>query len=145
MNNITHAIHHDLMIDAPIEKVYKAISYPADLINWWPQQCSGTPKEGAEYNFQFGPEYNWYGVVEKSIPNQSFHIKMTQSDEDWNPTSFGFELHEKKNKIALSFSHRNWAECNEHFRISSFCWAMLLNGLKNYAERGEIVPFEKRS
>ena len=141
----THTIYHDLVIEAPIAKVYEAISQPSGLVNWWPQQCTGIPKKGEEYNFFFTQEYDWYGEVEKAEENRAFHIKMTKSDKDWDPTSFGFDLKESDGKVYVCFVHKNWPSCNEHFRFSSFFWALLLNGLKNYVEKGVIVPFEERS
>lgn len=69
---------------------------------------------------------------------------MTDSNEDWNPTTFGFNLEEQENGIYLRFSHKGWLENNDELKHSSFCWAMLLNGLKNYVEKGIVVPFEER-
>ena len=80
----------------------------------------------------------------KLAKNESFYIKMTESDEDWDFTTFGFDIERKDKSVLVEFSHIRWPECNAHFRRSSFCWAMLLNGLKNYLERGIIVPFEER-
>lgn len=138
-------IYHDLVVNVPVEKVFEAISNPKHLINWWPLRCKGTPKMGNEYNFYFTPEYDWYGKVSKLIPNQSFYIKMTKSDLDWNTTTFGFDLKEANGNTELRFSHIGWPECNSHYRVSSFCWAMLLKGLKDYLEKGIILPFEQRS
>lgn len=139
-----HSIFHDLVIQAPIEKVFQGISNPEDLENWWPLRCKGIPKEGEEYNFFFTEEYDWFGKVITCEENKSFAIKMTKSDEDWNPTSFGFDLEESSNQVLVKFWHKGWPECNAHYRRSSYCWAILLNGLKNYLEKGIIVPFEER-
>lgn len=76
--------------------------------------------------------------------NESFFIKLTKSDADWNGTIFGFELEKIEQGTYVRFSHRNWSNENDHFKFSSFCWAMLLNGLKNYLEKGIVVPFEER-
>ncbi len=138
-------IYHDLFIDSTVEKVYEAVSQPKHLINWWPLKCKGVTEVGQEYNFYFGDDYNWFGKVVMLIPNETFHIKMTRSDANWNPTSFGFDLEQTDGKVHVKFWHKGWPECNFHFKHSSFCWAMLLNGLKNYVEKGEIVPFEKRN
>ena len=138
-------IYHDLIIKASLESLYEAVSEPIHLINWWPLKCTGKPELGAEYNFYFTPEYDWFGKVVKLIPNHSFYIKMTRSDLDWDPTTFGFEMTEGNGKVNLSFAHLHWAERNAHFRIASFCWAMLLKGLKDYVEKGVIVPFAERS
>lgn len=136
-----HSITHDLVIDVPIAKIFEAITEPEHLINWWPLRCK---KTGDEYNFYFTPDYDWYGKAVKLVKNESFYIKMTESDEDWDFTTFGFDLERKEKSALVKFWHIGWPECNAHFRRSSFCWAMLLNGLKNYLEKGIIVPFEER-
>jgi uncharacterized protein YndB with AHSA1/START domain len=141
---MTYSIHHDLLIKAPIHKIFEAITEPEHLINWWPLKCEGIPKENEDYNFFFASEYNWYGKVIKLEKNKSFYIKMTKSDADWDPTSFGFDLEQQKGDVLIKFWHVGWPECNAHFRRSSYCWAMLLNGLKNYVEKGIVVPFKER-
>ncbi len=141
---MTHSIYHNLLIKSPLEKVYEAVTNPVHLINWWPLKCTGNPLEGETYNFYFTPEYDWYGQVIKAEKNRSFHIKMIKSDEDWDPTSFGFDLEDLKDAVQIKFWHVGWPKCNEHFKRSSFCWAILLNGLKNYLEQGVIVPFDQR-
>lgn len=140
----TYAIHHDLFIQATAASIFQAISQPERLTQWWPLRCEGEPREGATYNFHFAPEYDWYAEVLKCVPEQHFHLKMTQADEDWNPTSFGFDLVAVDGGVQVSFWHRGWPACNHHFRRSSYCWAILLKGLKDYVEKGTVVPFEER-
>ena len=70
---------------------------------------------------------------------------MTASDKDWNETTFGFDLADTEQGVLQKFSHINWPEINHYFKFSSFCWAMLLNGLKNYFETGAVIPFNDRN
>ena len=70
--------------------------------------------------------------------------KLTQAMPDWMNTKVGFILSPEKEGTKVSFYHRDWVEPNEHFAISNFCWASLLNGLKQYVEKGIVVPFEQR-
>ena len=140
----SYSIHHDFVIKASVENVYDAITNPKHLVNWWPLTCKGVAQVGEEYNFNFTDQYDWYGRVVKAEENKSFYIQMTKSDEDWNPTSFGFDLIETSEDTQVQFWHKGWKTCNAEFRQSSFCWAMLLNGLKNYIERDVIIPFEER-
>jgi hypothetical protein len=114
-------------------------------VNWWPLKCKGKAEAEGEYNFYFSTQYDWHGVVTDIKPNRIFFEKMTQSEPDWDETIVGFEMAEENGTTQLRFSHTNWQECNSHFRTSSFCWAMLLKGLKDYVEEGIILPFEKRS
>ncbi|MFY0604794.1 MAG: SRPBCC domain-containing protein [Flavobacteriaceae bacterium] len=117
---------------------------PKHLNNWWPLASSGAPKSGNTYNFNFTDAYNWYGKVVECNTNATFYIKMTASDSDWNPTTFGFDLEEHNGVVSVKFSHTNWPACNTEFKQSSYCWAILLQGLKNYVEKGIVIPFEDR-
>ncbi len=147
MDIVSHGfnIYHDFVINAPLEEIFNAISQPEHLNNWWTNRCTGYPELGAKYNFYFTEEYDWYGKVITCQPNQAFHVKMIKANEDWNPTSFGFNLEQLEEGVQVRFWHIDWPECNHHFRQSSFCWALLLNGLKNYLEKEIIVPFVERS
>ncbi len=140
-----HTIYHNFVINSSKEKIFESISDPDHLINWWQAKCTGKPEPRAEYNFYFKPEYDWWGKVTQCEPGKSFHIKMTQSDKDWDPTSFGFDLEDTQNGVQVNFWHANWPECNQHFKVASFCWAIQLQGLKNYVEKGIIIPFEHRN
>ena len=70
---------------------------------------------------------------------------MIKADVGWNPTTFGFDLLQKDGKTLVRFFHKDWPEQNHHFRKSNWHWALLLKALKDYVERGVIVPFELRS
>ncbi len=142
---MSYSIFHNLTIKAPLKTVFDAISKPEHLNNWWTLKSSGSPILGSEYNLNFTDPYNWFCKVSKVKDNVSFHLKMTESDKDWLPTTFGFDLESKEHGTLLKFSHVDWKEDNDHFKHSSFCWAMLLNGLKNYLENGDIIPFEERN
>ncbi|MEP5611145.1 MAG: SRPBCC domain-containing protein [Cyclobacteriaceae bacterium] len=138
-------IHHDLYVEnSKADKVFEAITIPKHLNNWWPLKSSGEPKVGTTYNFYFTPEYDWNGEVIQSEPYKTFHVKMTSADKDWTPTSFGFDLEEVEGGVSVQFWHFGWPERNHHYRRSSWCWAILLKGLKDYVEKGVIVPFGER-
>jgi hypothetical protein len=146
MNEKNYHIYHDLLINVSAEKLFNAVSKPKELINWWPLACSGEEKTGATYNLNFTDTYNWFGKVICYKPNTAFHIQMTIASQEWNATSFGFDIEEISNqKVQLHFWHKNWQDCNTEFKQSSFCWAMLLNGLKNYVEKGIVISFEERA
>lgn len=142
---MSNNIYHNLVVKASENDVFDAVSQPRHLDNWWTLKSSGSPILNSEYNLNFTDEYNWLCKVIKIIPNISFHLKMIDSDKDWNPTTFGFDLAPNKNGTLVQFSHVNWPEDNHHFRHSSYCWALLLNGLKNYLEKGTVIPFEERN
>ncbi|WP_027136931.1 SRPBCC family protein [Gaetbulibacter saemankumensis] len=138
-------IYHNFVINVPAKAVFDAVSLPDHLDNWWTLKSSGIPVLGAKYNLNFTDNYNWFCKISQLEINSSIFFKMTKSDTDWDSTTFGFDLEEKHGQTYVRFSHINWPKDNDHFKYSSFCWAMLLNGLKNYLEKGEIVPFQNRN
>ncbi|WP_452224102.1 SRPBCC family protein [Lacinutrix chionoecetis] len=141
---MSYTIYHDLVIKTSKEKVFSAITQPKYLNNWWTLKSSGKPELEAEYNLNFTDKYDWYCKVSQVNPNESFYLKITNANEDWNPTTFGFELKDHEHGTLVEFTHSNWQVNNHHFRNTSYCWALLLKGLKKYLETGIIVPFNKR-
>jgi uncharacterized protein YndB with AHSA1/START domain len=138
-------IYHSLPIKTSASKIFEAVSNPFHLEKWWPLKCSGEAKIDAMYNFNFTDAYDWYAQVNHCIHNESIYFKMTKSDPDWDSTTFGFSIEELKGNTWLHFFHKDWQTENQHFKHSSYCWAVLLKGLKNYLEQDLIIPFEERS
>ena len=137
-------IFHDLPIDAPVSRVYDAISTPAGLDAWWTKRSAGTPREGAEYELGFGPDYDWRATVTRAVAGSEFELGLTRADADWLGTRVGFTLEPRKAGTWLRFRHSGWPDVNEHYRISCNCWALYLRVLRRYLQHGETVPYEFR-
>lgn len=137
-------LFHHFPIKARVEEVFRAVSSPSGLDAWWTERSSGVAELGSEYELWFGPEHDWRASVLKCTPNTGFELELTRADGDWLGTRVGFELEERDGVTHMRFAHTGWSEANEHFRVSSFCWAMYLRLLKRFVERGEIVPYERR-
>jgi hypothetical protein len=69
-------------------------------------------------------------VITKSIDNEVFELRIIKAEEDWKGTLAGFNLLEKDWNIHEEFYNTGWSEISEHYKISSFCWAMYLRFLK---------------
>ena len=137
-------LFHYFPINAPLEKVYEAVSTPKGLNIWWSKSSVGKPSQGDTYKLSFGPEYNWTAVVSKYVLNKEFELQFTNSDKDWNGSKVGFTLNNRDDITEVHFYHMGWKEDNEHYRISNYCWAMYLRILKRHLEFGEEVPYEDR-
>ena len=137
-------IFHDFPIKAPIDAVFRAVSTPEGLDSWWSNRTSGELAHGAEYNLWFDPQYDWLAVVSKYVPPTDFELEMTRSSDDWMGTRVGFQLNENEGITHVRFHHTGWPEANDHYRGSSFCWALYLRLLKRYVENGEVVPYQER-
>lgn len=137
-------IFHDLHINASPAKVFKAVTSPSGLNSWWTVRSSGEAGEGNTYTLWFGPKYDWRAVVRTAVPNVEIAWEVTDADEDWQGTRLGFHLVDQEGSTKVQFYHTGWKEANEHFRRSSYCWALYLRHLKRFVERGDVVPYDQR-
>ncbi len=138
-------IYHSLFIKAPINEVFYAISTPDGLDLWWSDQSTGTPGKGELYSLNFTENYQWEARVEEWENDALVTYRMTEADEDWLDTKVTFKINHSGNKIRLDFEHCGWKKANDHFRISSYCWANYLRILKRNLELGEFVPYDERN
>lgn len=137
-------IFHYFPIKASAARVFQAVSTPAGLDSWWTKRSTGRPKENAEYQLWFSPEYDWRARVSKFVPGREFEIEITKADKDWQGTRVGFVLQEQEGTTQVHFHHTGWPSSNEHHRVSCYCWAMYLRVLKRNIEFGEVVQYEDR-
>ena len=137
-------IYHHFSIRKSPSKVFENIITAKGLDNWWTKSSEVKPELGGMYVLDFGPGYIWKAVVTKFTPDKIFELEFTEADRDWIGTKVGFMLVPDHDKTNVSFYHTGWTQENQHFKISSYCWAMYLRILKRYTELGEQVPYEKR-
>jgi uncharacterized protein YndB with AHSA1/START domain len=137
-------IFHDFPINAPRARVFKAVSDPQGLDAWWTKTAAGEPREGAEYDLGFGPQYAWRARVTGVVPDSEFELQLVAADVDWTGTRVGFRLDGNGGTTQVRFHHTGWPTLNEHYRISCYCWAMYLRILRRFLEHGETVPYEHR-
>jgi len=134
-------IFHSFPVNAPIEQVFNAVAVPDGLNQWWTLSSSGQPATGTTYELYFAEDYDWRATVIKAEPPFYLELEMTNATPDWQGTRVIFSLKEKDGGTSVSFSHLGWPANNEHFRTSSFCWAMYLRIMKRYVEFGETVKY----
>lgn len=137
-------IFHNFPINVSPSRVFEGISTHEGLDRWWTKSSVAHPAAGSAYTLDFGPGYIWKAVVTIYQPVKHFELQFTDADEDWLQTKVGFTLTEKKEGTGVAFYHTGWRENNEHYRGSSFCWAMYLRILKRWLEFGEVVEYEIR-
>ncbi|PIF46353.1 uncharacterized protein YndB with AHSA1/START domain [Chryseobacterium sp. 52] len=138
------SILHDLEVDATLENVFQMVSVPEFLNEWWAHYCQGIPESDSEYTFEFSKDFIWKGKVSKLNAPYEIEFLMTEADADWTGTKVGFILKETENGTGISFYHTDWKDTNDHFRKTSFCWAMYLRILRQFVEEGLHVPYSER-
>lgn len=137
-------IFHTLYVNADREKLFSAISTPEGLNEWWTKSSEGSAILGSVWKLHFGSGYDWEAVVTICEPMKSFELQITSADTEWVNCKVGFKLLENDEVTALEFYNSGWKSAEDHFKISSYCWAMYLRILKRYVEFGEHVPYGSR-
>ena len=137
-------IIHEFSVKAHRRDVYRMFSTPDGLNKWWTQESS-EDTDDQTFQLQFGPKYHWQAKVTRRESPAAFELQMTQAHPDWLGTRVGCDLWEERDKVTrVRFYHSGWPEQNEHWRGSSFCWAMYLRLLRRHLEFCETVDYEKR-
>lgn len=142
----------DIIIQAPIEKVYQAITKVEELRKWWTYDCSfDSAKLSDKYTFRFGAIYKTMQVkelvlnekviwkcVEHFYPDESL-IK----NNEWEGTEIIFYLtNNLDNGTLLDFTHVGLTPELECFDICQKGWNYFLNeSLKAYLEAGSGKPY----
>ena len=137
-------ILHDFPIKASLSRVFRAVSAPADLDQWWTLTSAGEPRAGAEYALGFGPGFDWRAKVSRCVRDAEFEFTLTRADPEWVGTKVGFLLTPNGGPTNVRFHHLGWPKETGHYRISCYCWAMYLRVMKRYLEHGERVPYDRR-
>lgn len=129
-------IYHDIEIHCLQETLFDAVTLPAHLDRWWTVRSEGRPETDAVYSFYFSDDYDWRAKVMECHRPDSITYLMTAADKDWMNTLLSFEIRSLNRQTqVLRFEHRNWSSTNDHFRKTSYCWALYLNDMKKFLEK----------
>lgn len=134
-------IRHHLTIEAPLKKVYDAITTEQGLRGWWTVDTTAKPEIDHVNHFRFGAQYfNKMKVVELTPPT---HVawECVDGDKEWIGTILTFELEDRDSIIFLKFSHLNWETESEFFGFCNHQWGRYLDSLKSLCETGKGQPF----
>jgi uncharacterized protein YndB with AHSA1/START domain len=137
-------ILHDLPIRATPAAVFTAVSSPAGFDAWWTLGAAGEARVGADWELFFGEEYDWRARVVRCDSDRAFALEITHATADWVATTVSFVLEPRGEATWLHFAHTGWRDADEHYRTSSYCWAMYLRLLTRWIEHGEAIAYEQR-
>ncbi len=146
MPNITHY----LVINAPAETVYKAVTEEAGLASWWAKNTIAKPEVGFTDEFIFGDSSkNYKGegrhhnkmLVTELVPNTLARWDCKGGDPEWIGTRLSFEMTPGEGKTELMFTHADWAAQTQFFANCNYFWGMFMTSLKQYCETGTGTPY----
>ena len=157
-------IRHEVLIWAPVEQVYRALTTQEGLSGWWTPDAQATPERNSVARFPFGSEYcKEMKIMELTSPTQVKWTCITGADE-WVGTTLSFILQpgDKDTLLAshpeladqmrqqrhldgggtlLILHHDNWKEYSAMFAECNYTWGQFLSSLKLLCETGKGRPW----
>jgi uncharacterized protein YndB with AHSA1/START domain len=139
------------LINAPVAKVYEAISTPDGIGTWWDKQTSTQTDHGLVLEHNPGPEH---GVVKlrvvELVQNKRVEWECISTPPKsspasaWTGTHFIFEMVERDNvasgskhnqvHASLDFYQTGYDEGSEFFGSNNSAWGEVLQNLKQVME-----------
>jgi uncharacterized protein YndB with AHSA1/START domain len=153
MNDLT--IKQEIIIDASIEKVFRAITDADQLTQWFPDVTILEAKEGGDVQFTFlkdksdklekhlhklDKDHHVVGKIMKIVPNKELSYTWKHKDiPDFPETIVSWQLEqldENKTKLILThtgFTDKDKKEYNSHTEG----WSWFIRRLQNYVTKGD--------
>ena len=133
-------IHHLLLIDAPISKIYQAISTEKGYKAWWTDESYGDFKVGGEVHFDFGEKYKNTFEVSYLDPDTRVVLLGKESVPDWVDSKIDIRLDKQDGKVRVRFSHSGYPDDGDFYANCNYSWGYYLKSLKDYCETGKGFP-----
>jgi uncharacterized protein YndB with AHSA1/START domain len=133
-------IIHRIGIEAPPERVYRALATRSGLINWWTWHVKGEPAPGGVVSFRFadgGPDMQMIELA----PGRAVRWRCAAGPEEWLGTDISFELSPGERETVLMFRHAGWRSQSDFMAHCSCKWAAFLLSLKGWVEDGRGAPY----
>ncbi len=134
-------ILHMVLIDAPVDRVYGAITEAKGLAAWWTVQAVAEPIVGSIADFKFGDRYHaGMRIVALEQPRR-VEWKCVSGDDEWVETRIVFDLEKRGDQTLLRFQHGLWRSATDFFASCNYNWGHYLASLKSFCETGKGTPF----
>jgi uncharacterized protein YndB with AHSA1/START domain len=139
---VTAGFHNEVVIAAPPEKVFDALTTLEGLAGWWTPVVAGSATPGGEVTFGFGDQ-RIVMRVDVVVPAQQVswtclgHSKFSE----WDGTRLSFELHPQNGLTVLAFEHAGLVSDLVCYPDCSVGWAHYLHSLAAYAATGRGMPW----
>lgn len=132
-------LERELILNAPAEAVWKALTDPNELTRWFPLKARVTPGKGGKIFVSWGPGYEGEAEILAWEPNKKFASKSPLAVIEWTLESRGAKtvVHLVQNGFSTG---ADWE--NEWFESTDYGWGFMLLGLRWSLE---VHPGENRT
>jgi uncharacterized protein YndB with AHSA1/START domain len=134
-------ILHQLRINAPVERVYAALTQQTGLASWWTKDTRAAPTLGSIAQFGFNNRQIIFKMqIDALEPNKQVQWRCLGDHPEWTDTEVIFELSPDVAGTTLRFSHFKWKSTDGILARCSYDWARYLTSLKSYLETDTGMP-----
>jgi uncharacterized protein YndB with AHSA1/START domain len=127
-------------IDAPPERVFRALTEAEELTRWFPSSAESDPRTGGDYvlRFEFDDEsknHTYAGQYEEVTPPERVRYPWNGRFGD---TTVEFVLRPADGGTEVTLIHSGWGEPAEETRqLHEQGWAFFVDNLERYLTGGE--------
>ena len=130
-------IEQSYYFEAPLRKVFQALTDPKMLVKWFLSNAKVAPKKGGSYSFDWIGGYHMTGKVKHFEKNRA--VSFSWCDKLWNGelarTTASFKVARKGHGTSLRLRHTGF-EDPEHFAECSSRWGYYLTNMKSVLDHG---------
>ncbi len=122
--------------------MFRAISTPEGLREWWATSADGEVVEGGTLNLVFDRLTTLKFRYDQIVPPTKLVISCFDSFKSWDKTQLVFEIEEREGQVFLTHTHQNIPDGDmESLSYFSTKWTVYLLSLKQYLETGKGTPY----
>jgi uncharacterized protein YndB with AHSA1/START domain len=137
----TEDVIKEITIDAPVSKVWKALTEPEQIVNWLMPPENFELKVGTTFNMlgtSKGVEYPHICTITEIIPEKKLSYTWAVKDK-LSDTLVTYELEDQNGKTKLTLTHSGWDKVKlttegTHRDDYNNGWEHVIPGLKKYLE-----------
>jgi uncharacterized protein YndB with AHSA1/START domain len=146
MSNNKRTIQQSYTVASPKEMVFKALTDPKVLSQWWMTNSQSNPKAGGsfEYVWEFNnPAQNGKQAGEylEIVPYQKIRYPWEAGDNGGkHNTTVEFTLRDAPEGTLLELAHAGYesgGDWDQVYEMTAQAWGFFLGNLKSYLENGE--------
>lgn len=137
-------MHHEIHVQASMDKVYSAIATQEGLRSWWTADSVVESHKGGTAAFGFFKRATLFRMrIKELVPNTRVVWTCLGEPEAWQGTELTWDISQDKDTAVLRFKHGGWKSVSGSFGLCNSTWGMLMYRLKDYVEGKNPGPYWK--
>ena len=133
-------LKHLFHINAPVDRVFKAITVIDEMKSWYTTEISGKSEINQLINFKFGTIDFIVKVTELEV-NKKIGWECVETTLPFVGHIYTFELDENDGKTRIRLTEDGFEEQDDMYANMNFRWGKYLESLRQYCQIGSSEAF----